>query len=208
MSKIVLLGLVVVWGIYLAQEILPRLARGRRGNSMVSFRSGLSSLERSHGVIGGNVIDLGARRASSRVGLAAGPAAASRPATPSPSTRHMAPSRQAMPTRGAHGPRPVSPAMRKRRQDVLVSLVAAAAVTLLAAIAFGGPLLYLHLVADVLLVAYLGALVAVGATAASTPARSSHPTRRGQAMPAARAVGVSTAEVLAPRPIEARRLAN
>ena len=52
-------------------------------------------------------------------------------------------------------PRAVSPRVRKRRQDVLVTLGSAVGLTLLATVAFGGAFLYLHLLADVLLIAYL-----------------------------------------------------
>jgi len=48
--------------------------------------------------------------------------------------------------------------VRKRRQDVLITLGAAALLTLLATVAFGGVFLYLHLAADVLMLAYLVAL--------------------------------------------------
>ncbi len=48
---------------------------------------------------------------------------------------------------------------QQRRQDVIVGLSAAALLTLLATVAFGGVMLYLHLLVDLLFVAYLGLLL-------------------------------------------------
>jgi hypothetical protein len=48
---------------------------------------------------------------------------------------------------------------QQRRQDVIVALSAAALLTLLATVAFGGAILYLHLLVDLLFVAYLGLLL-------------------------------------------------
>jgi hypothetical protein len=45
---------------------------------------------------------------------------------------------------------------QQRRQDVIVGLGAASLLTFLATLAFGGPLLFLHLLVDVALLAYLG----------------------------------------------------
>jgi hypothetical protein len=55
--------------------------------------------------------------------------------------------------------RPVPPSVRKRRQEVLTVLGSAAVLTLLCTVAFGGPFLLLHIVADLLLVTYLVLLV-------------------------------------------------
>jgi hypothetical protein len=64
----------------------------------------------------------------------------------------------------------VPPAVRKRRQEVLTCLGAAAVLTLLATVAFGGTFfLLLHLVADLLLVGYVYLLVQ---TAKASVARS------------------------------------
>lgn len=49
----------------------------------------------------------------------------------------------------------VSPAVRRRRQEVLATLGAAAVLTLLCTVAFGGAFLFLHLLADGLLIAYV-----------------------------------------------------
>jgi Flp pilus assembly protein TadB len=48
---------------------------------------------------------------------------------------------------------------RERRKNVLLALGAAVMVTLAGAVALGGPMLYLNLMVDVLLVAYIGLLV-------------------------------------------------
>ncbi|MCZ7528075.1 MAG: hypothetical protein M5U14_17915 [Acidimicrobiia bacterium] len=60
---------------------------------------------------------------------------------------------------GAPGSRAMTPAQRRRR-DVLVSLLVAAGLTLLLAVLGGGSeLLFLHLLVDGLLAAYVGLLV-------------------------------------------------
>jgi hypothetical protein len=123
-STLVLLGLAVVWAIVLLPEVAKKLSGVRSGDSIHSFRSQLSSLERSiPGRRRDNVIDLRDRT-------------------------------QGAPVRSG-APRPVSPALRRRRQEVIGSLAGAAVLTLLCAVAFGGAFLLLHLLADALLVAYL-----------------------------------------------------
>ena len=50
---------------------------------------------------------------------------------------------------------------QQRRQDVIVGLGAASLLTFLATIAFGGPLLFLHLAVDVALLGYLAMVLQV-----------------------------------------------
>lgn len=79
-------------------------------------------------------------------------------ATPSrfPATAAARPARSVPPG----GPQPrVRSAVRKRRRDVLLTLAGTAAFTLLLSVAFGGVAIALHLVADVVLGAYVYLLV-------------------------------------------------
>jgi hypothetical protein len=88
--------------------------------------------------------------------------------------------------------------VRKRRQDVLIALGAAALLTLLATVAFGGVFLYLHLVADILMAAYLIALQRVVTTqAAHVPSAPGHAYPERVAAP-----------TLAPRLLEPQQIAN
>ncbi len=174
-STLVIVGLALVWAVVLLPDLMARISRSRRSDTIRSFNSQLSSLRRSSPVDGDdNVIELGTRRAA-RLGRT-GNGADSLPGVPSPYvgpahglsggrqhtvSRHAvsrhAVSRHAV-SRGAVSQRPVSHSVRKRRQDVLITLGAAALLTLLATVAFGGSFLYLHLTADVLMLAYLVAL--------------------------------------------------
>jgi hypothetical protein len=186
-STLVLLGLAVVWAIVLLPEGLKRLSSVRNGDSIRSFNHQLSSLGRrgSSGPTrsGSNVIDLRSRSA----GPVAGRPAAARPAVP------------------AH--------VRKRRQEVLTVLGAAAVLTLLCAVAFGGFFLLLHLVADALLITYV---VLLNQAANQAPARrpvTARPTPdRGSVGPARPVTGMvhddygpSIGRV---SPVSARRIAN
>ena len=130
-STLVLLGLAVVWAIVLLPEALKRISKARSGDSIRSFNSHLSSLQRP-AASGSNVIEL------------------------------RSPQRQARPAgRPAAGPAPVSPAVRRRRQEVLTVLGSASVLTLLCSVAFGGPFLLLFLLSAALLVAYVVALYQV-----------------------------------------------
>lgn len=165
-STLVLVGLVLVWAVVLLPDLFARISRGRKGDTIRSFNTQLSSLGRSapvhrdspsrpvrdssaRGNVAplSNVIDLRSRRGSG----VAGPPRAS---TPSGTSTTVG------------GVRQVSASTRKRRQDVLVSLGAAALLTLLATVAFGGVFLYVHLMADLLMAAYLVALQRLGAARA------------------------------------------
>ncbi|MCP4435524.1 MAG: hypothetical protein GY812_08520 [Actinomycetia bacterium] len=136
---LVILGLAVVWAIVLFPDVFRWVSNNRRGDTIRSFNNQLSSLRHSSPVgRGDNVIDLRDRMV-----------ATARPAGSVTGSAGRGPA-------GADSrPRPASPAMRKRRQDVLVALGSAALLTLLATLAFGSAFLYLHLLVDALLVGYL-----------------------------------------------------
>lgn len=175
-STLVLLGLAVVWAIVLLPEVLKKLSGVRSGDSIRSFNHQLSSLQRP-----GN--------------RAAAPAAGSSNVID-------------MRSRAGAEPAPVravSPAVRKRRQEILIALGTAAVLTLLCTVAFGGPFLMLHIVADVLLVAYVVALYQV--TNAPAPAVR---TQDGYAIGgrSGGAVGGEFGAVGRVTPVNARRIAN
>lgn len=148
LSTVVLLGLAVVWAIVLAPEVLRRTSGMRRVDPVHAFHRQMSSLDRPgsrpSARPGSNVIDL------------RGPARTARPMQRPTSARYGGPVQRPVPQRHRPAARAiVSPRTQKRRQDVLIVLVAAAVLTLLCAVAFGGAFLALHLLADVLLVAYV-----------------------------------------------------
>ena len=153
LSTVVLLGLAVVWAIVLAPEVLRRTSGMRRVDPVHAFHRQMSSLDRPgarpSARPGSNVIDL------------RGPARTARPVQSRPMQRPTAAryggpvQRPSAPRRGPAARTIVSPRVQRRRQDVLIVLVAVAVLTLLCAVAFGGAFLALHLLADVLLVGYV-----------------------------------------------------
>ena len=174
-STLVLLGLAVVWAIVLLPEALKRVSKVRSGDSIRSFNHQLSSLQRRPA--DGNVIDLRPRERSGG------------PANGRPAPRTVA------------GPAPVSPAVRRRRQEVLTVLGSASVLTLLCSVAFGGPFLLLFLVSAALLVAYCVALYQV------TNATSSASARDPFGAPAVRRDVLDVPGVRI-SPVSARRVAN
>ena len=202
MSKLIIAGLVIVWAVVLLPDLLRRLSSGRRSDTIGSFRSQLSSLgrtnaSRNHGMsaslsqslssrsAGSNVIDLRTRAPHGADPVVRRPPRAVRPA--------------------AAANRPVPRHVRKRRQDVLVTLGSAAVLTLLATVAFGGPFLYLQLLVDVLLIAYLLLLAQVSGV---QPVVSAPQARREDLAPLSPLDSLRTGSVGAATPVEQRRLAN
>lgn len=179
-STLVLLGLAVVWAIVLLPEALKHVTKARHGDSIRSFNRHLSSLQRP---------DLHGR-----------PAPHARPPRASNVIDLRSHSQSSRP--GTHRPVRVSPAVRRRRQEVLATLGSVSVLALLCSIAFGGPFLALFVVTAGLLVAYVVALYQV--TNAVTPQRghlghpagSIAPKRLGD-MPGVRV-----------RPASSRRIAN
>ena len=182
-STLVLLGLAVVWAIVLLPEAVKRVTKARGGDSIRSFNSQLSSLQRKP-AHGGNVIDLRAAQRSGRQ-------SAQRPLDARRSNS------------GVGVPATVSPAVRRRRQEVLTVLGSAAVLSLLCSVAFGGPFLALFLVAAVLLVAYVFALYQVTNAAVSASARDPY----GISSAARSQRSADTAGVRI-SPVSARRVAN
>ena len=175
-STLVLLGLAVVWAIVLLPEVLKKLSGVRSGDSIRSFNHQLSSLQRP----------------------------GSRSGAPSAGSSNVIDMRSRAGTESAPA-RAVSPGVRRRRQEILTALGAAAVLTLLCTVAFGGPFLLLHIVADLLLVAYVVALYQV--TNAPAPAARTHD---GYAIGGRsdRAAGAEFGAVGRVTPVNARRIAN
>ena len=144
LTTLVFLGLAVLWAIVLLPELLRKLSGVRSSDSIRSFNQQLSVLDRSGArPSGSNVIDLRAPRSRAS-------APAERRGRPAPDRARTGRPRTAAPRSAP------SPAMRKRRQEVITVLASAAALTLLCAVAFGlTAFVLLHVVADILLVAYL-----------------------------------------------------
>jgi hypothetical protein len=177
-STLVFLGLAVVWAIVLVPEVLRKLSGVRSSDTIRSFNQQLAVLDRS----GRNRTpgrSIGARSGSNVIDLGR---ARSAPATVAP--------------------RPVPYSVRRRRQEILTVLAAAAVLTLLCTVAFGGAFIYFHLLADALLVAYVVLLaratqnapahraVAQPGRPAQRPAHADrmHAATVGQAMPTTRRI--------------------
>lgn len=173
-TTLVFLGLAVVWAIVLLPELARKVAGSRHSDTIRSFNQQLSVLDRGgRGAARSNVIDLRARATRGTSPASAAPA------------------------------RPVPMSVRKRRQEVLTALGAAAVLTLVCTVAFGGTFfLLLHLLADVLLVTYLVLLAQVNQARAVAPAAA--PRRRAHA-PERSALRPATVGRPAPA---SRRIAN
>jgi len=128
----VLILLAIVWAIVLVPPLVRNRADLRPGSSVSSFRQDLAVIGRTSPT---------ALRPPSLPGVAPaarlyGPSSATLPGTPAGRS-----------------------AARKRRRDVLFTLGGVAGFTLLLALAFGGPMLLLHLLADLALGGYVYLLV-------------------------------------------------
>ncbi|MFZ4432089.1 MAG: hypothetical protein ACOYOQ_02715 [Microthrixaceae bacterium] len=174
-STLVLLALAGVWAVVLAPEIIKRSGSLRNGDSVTAFRNQLSSIGRHAG--SGQRNPLG------------------------PAHHNVVELRDRRPA----PVRPqVSPGVRRRRQEILGGLAAAAVLTLLCTVAFGGAFLWLHLLADALLVGYVVLLVRATNTATS---RSLAPVVR--TTPASiRPIDEPGLAITRVTPISSRRVAN
>lgn len=143
-TTLVFLGLAVVWAIVLLPEVVRKVAGSRHSDTIRSFNQQLSVLDRSGG----------------------------RSAAPRSNVIDLR-SRAQEPGRQQAAPQ-VPLSVRKRRQEVITALAAAAVLTLLCTVAFGSVFLVLHLLADALLVTYL---VLVNQANAAAAARAAGPTR-------------------------------
>ncbi len=149
MLVIVILGL--IWGFVLIPPYLQARRESRPGDSIASFRQQLNVLERT--TPGG--------RSSNLARLDVGRYDAPR-YNPRSNVAQLAARRPV-----AHRPAPSAAAMRRaevrrRRRDVFVTLLGAVGVSFLLAVALGGSAVWmLHLVVDVVFVAYVALLVSL-----------------------------------------------
>ncbi|HEV3400193.1 MAG TPA: hypothetical protein VG078_00075 [Acidimicrobiales bacterium] len=156
-----LVVLAFLWAVVLIPPALRRRAEARPGDSIHEFDYQLAVLERSRPGVRRGSFDRSAAR-----GLAPRPAA-----RPAPSVASLAAHRArvngqrpaAMPTRAFARPGLPSPRRRaalRRRRDILVGLLATSALTLVLGILPAlRSMLMLHLVVDVLLIAYVALLI-------------------------------------------------
>ena len=149
----VILGL--IWGFVLIPPYLQTRRESRPGDSIASFRQQLNVLERTTpGTRSSNLsrLDVGrydAPRYNPRSNVAQ--LAYRGPHGMASHGRRPAPSQAAM--RRAE--------IRRRRRDVFVTLLGAVGVTFALAVLVGGPVWMLHLLVDVVFVAYVGLLVSI-----------------------------------------------
>jgi hypothetical protein len=142
-TVLVLVILALIWAAVLVPPYLQNRRETRPGDSIATFRSQLSVLERT--TPGGRTgslarLDVGRYDAPRYVP----PAARRRPGAPSPSAAAM---------RRAEA--------RRRRRDVFLTLLGAVGVTFVLAVALGGPVWMLHLAVDAAFVGYVLLLVSL-----------------------------------------------
>lgn len=145
----VLFILALIWAAVLLPPWLQNRSESRPADSITSFRNQLSVLERRAGSSGPSSV-------------ATRPAAIGAPAHLS--TTHRAVGAPAMTASRTAAMRRAD--ARRRRRDVLFTLMAAAGLTLALGVVLGGPVLLLNLVIDVLLVSYIAMLVRIQRLAA------------------------------------------
>ena len=146
----VLLGLAALWAAVLLPDFLKRRNTRRSADSINAFSRNLNVLGNANPVAPRRVGTSRPTVANNVLPFTPRPVGAPRPAA--------APSASAAghPAQVTHR----SPAAQ-RRQDVIVALGALSLLSLLAMLTFGGAMLYIHLLIDVALLAYLGAVLNV-----------------------------------------------
>lgn len=140
---LVLVILAAIWAAVLLPPYLQNRRETRPGDSIASFRSQLSVLERT--TPGGRARSLARPEPSRYDGGYAGygrPAAPRQPGRPSAAAMRRAEA-------------------RRRRRDVFLTLLGAVGVTFLLALALGGAVWVLHLAVDALFVGYVLLLVSL-----------------------------------------------
>lgn len=139
---LVILGL--IWAAVLVPPYLQNRREHRPGDSIASFRHQLAVIERA--------TPEGRARFSTRADVARFDAPRYAPAQVAYAPRQGRPK----PSTARRDPRAE---VRKRRRDVFVTLLGAAAVTFLLALVMGGTVWMLHFVIDAALVGYVGLLL-------------------------------------------------
>ncbi len=181
----VILGLAVLWAIVLAPDILRRVSTRRSADSITTFSRHLSMLERTntgrHSDRGsfGMGFDAPASRRRTTPTRSYGPQHMGTVVEFSPRSSRPHTAGAARPAGARPAPRPVArTTAAQRRQEIIVGLGAAALISLLAMIAFGGVMLFVHLAIDVLLIAYLALALQVSRTERSAARVSYLPQHR------------------------------
>lgn len=186
MQVAVLVGLAVLWAIVLLPDIIRRASTRSSHDTIGSFKHHLSVLERANpvhspltGVDGrfSNVVPLVPRSTPPQGSVESAPLSAPQPVPPMRAVQATARRRPVRPVaasaqrQGVHARRPAQPtrqgsnsrarvdgaaAAHRRRQDIITGLFAASLLSFLAFLSFGGPMLIVNVVIDVLLVLYVG----------------------------------------------------
>ncbi len=159
----VLLVLAGIWAAVLIPPAVRARAEGRPGDSISNFRRQLTVLRRTgphRASLNGSTRHAGGDHwYRSHVA----PGALTPVHGPMRSTRIVSPAVNRMPARGVRMPAPASAARSRtirRRRDVLTALLVASVATLALGLLFSmGIMMVAHVVADVLLVAYVALLV-------------------------------------------------
>ena len=141
-STLIFLGLAVVWAVVLLPEVFRKLSGTRGSDSIRSFNHQLSVLHRRGADLPGVARGTGLNSARSNV------IDLRRPAGGAPAARNTVPA----------APRPVSMAVRKRRQEVLAVLGCAVLLSLVCTVAFNSAFIVPLFISGVALVAYVAAL--------------------------------------------------
>jgi hypothetical protein len=140
-TVLVLVILALIWAAVLVPPYLQNRRETRPGDSIATFRSQLSVLERT----------TPGSRSGSMARLDVGRYDAPRYVPPAARRRSATPSQAAM--RRAEA--------RRRRRDVFLTLLGAVGVTFVLAVALGGPVWMLHLAVDAAFVGYVLLLVSL-----------------------------------------------
>lgn len=146
MLVLVILGL--IWAAVLVPPYLQNRREHRPGDSIASFRHQLAVIERA--------TPEGRARSTTRLDAARYDAPRYAPA---PAAYAGRPVRAQRPVHPARRPVGAQADVRKRRKDVFLTLLGAVGVTFVLALALGGSIWMLHLVADVALIGYVGLLI-------------------------------------------------
>lgn len=154
----VLLILAGAWAAFLLPPYVRHRRDARPGDSISSFRQQLSTLERT--APGGRPVSALAPRDTA-------------PTSPNHRPLHRGPGAPATRMDG-----------RRRRRDILLTLVAAAALTFVLAVLLGGPAVWLHVAIDVVLAGYVWLLVQLRKSAADRAAKVRYLPQRAQQEPA------------------------
>lgn len=149
MTLLVLIILAAIWAAVLLPPYLQGRSESRPADSISAFRNQLSVLERRAGASTGYRPTSGAGRRTVR---ADGPTVAAFGRAPVAATHRGA-------GRPGYDPARVARAeAKKRRRDILFTLVAASAITLVLSLV-AAPVLVVHLLIDVLLAGYVALLL-------------------------------------------------